>query len=222
MDALRSKVLLVAALFLLTAPPALAHQPVLVQRAERVRVTEPDVSKAYYGELAGEPVTYTIDANRSFTLYVNILVPDVAGTRQDVSAIILKDGRVLAALDATSTAWPRIYEPFGGDYYFEGPEYRAKTGPGRHDVVVSTPDNRGKYTLAIGEREEFPLAEVLRTLVVLPTLKREFFGKPAWTAYFNLIGLFIAVPILVLVSAGIVVWVVLARRRKRRARSDIG
>jgi len=72
-------------------------------------------------------------------------------------------------------------------------------------VAVRSPDNRGKYTLAVGEKEEFPPAEVLRTLVVLPRLKREFFGRPAWTAYFNLVGLFIAVPLVLLVSVGVVV-----------------
>lgn len=55
--------------------------------------------------------------------------------------------------------------------------------------------------LAIGDREAFPLDELVRTYVVLPRLKSEFFGISPFSAYFNIMGIFLAV---LLVIAGVI------------------
>jgi hypothetical protein len=51
-------------------------------------------------------------------------------------------------------------------------------GPGIYTIRVNNPDNQGKYSLAIGKRESFPIKEILNTYKVLPELKMVFFGKP--------------------------------------------
>jgi hypothetical protein len=69
---------------------------------------------------------------------------------------------------------------------------------GTYVVVVTSSDNAGKYALAVGKKESFPIGEIIRTIGVLPRLKKEFFGKSPLTAFFNLSGAF-----LVLVAGGI-------------------
>jgi hypothetical protein len=64
---------------------------------------------------------------------------------------------------------------------------------GTFESVLSRPGNTGKYVLAVGEKESFLLDEMLRTMGILPSLKSDFFGKPAWTAFFNRIGLYLAI-----------------------------
>ncbi|MFT5360243.1 MAG: hypothetical protein ACI88L_000734 [Candidatus Paceibacteria bacterium] len=66
---------------------ALAHQP-RVTESRLTQVPSPEISKAYYGELTGEPDVYVIQASESFDLYVNVLVPDIKGQKKDVSAVV--------------------------------------------------------------------------------------------------------------------------------------
>lgn len=172
---------------------ALAHQPNFVNRATKVTVYDPTVSKAYYGDLPGEPAVYEIRADSFFTLYVNILAPDIPGARTDFVVEVFKDGALFDVLDSTQVDWPPFYEPYGGDDYFKGPALREEVGPGFYEVRVSNPDNRGKYVLAIGELEEFPPSKALHALIAIPTIKKWFFGKSPWSALDSRVGTFFLV-----------------------------
>jgi hypothetical protein len=210
---------------------ALAHQPRIVS-AELTQIKNPEVSQAFYAELKGKPDYYQIKSDDSFSLYVGILVPDLQGIGKDVSVEITKGhehekGEILFFLDSLEHEWTYYYEEFGGDSYYKGPELRSNpdeeglpqgvdVGEGTYTIKVFSPDNEGKYVLVVGEREEFPLNEIMKTLFVLPKLKAQFFGKSPWTAYFNLIGLFLLISVLVVV--GIVVLVVVLVKRGRKTR----
>jgi hypothetical protein len=177
--------------------PALAHQPRIVSEEETL-IQNPEISQAFYGVLEGEEHHYEIDAEEPFTLFVSILVPDVPGIEKDVSVEVEFEGQQLFALDAGSQEWPRYFEEFAGDHYFQGPEKEVQAEAGSYDIHVFSPDNEGKYVLVVGKREEFPLGEMLSTVLTLPALKQDFFEKPAFTAYFNLIGLFVLLPALII------------------------
>ena len=101
---------------------------------------------------------------------------------------------LFVALDGKTYAWRPFYEPFGGDRYLLGPEYDEQVPAGAYTVVVTSPDNTGKYVLAVGKIEKFPPKAMARTIVALLKLKR-YFGKSPWTAFFNLSGAFLLVAI---------------------------
>ena len=61
----------------------LDHQPRIVE-IEKINVSKPEVSKAYYGKLFGKPNSFVIKASSTFSLYVNVLVPFVEGPRKNV------------------------------------------------------------------------------------------------------------------------------------------
>ena len=42
-----------------------------------------------------------------------------------------------------------------------------------------SPENQGKYVLVVGEKEEFPAAEMAKALLTVPQLKKNFFHEPA-------------------------------------------
>jgi hypothetical protein len=207
---------------LFSVPDALAHQPRLVGSETEIRVTLPEISKAYYGELAGAPVTYHIEAENEFLLYVNILVPDIEGIDKDVSVKILKQGTVISNLDAGQHEWEYFFEPFAGDAYFRGPEYSQIQGPGSYELQVYSPDNQGKYALAVGNKESFPFIELVKTYGVLPRLKSEFFGKSPFSAYSNRMGMFLGFMLLMglVFAAGLYFGIRLIRKRmKKRIKS---
>lgn len=164
---------------------AQAHQPRTTGQGDGhqddpIIVPEPDVSKAYYKELAGEPEYYSISSDVAFALYINILVPDIPSEREhrfSVEVTDAKGGRI-ALLDGTTGEWKQFYEPFGGDNYLMGPEYRANVSAGQYTLKVFSADNDGKYALAVGEKEAFPPAEILNALLLVPQIKQSFFGVP--------------------------------------------
>jgi hypothetical protein len=187
------------ALAVLLPVAALAHQPRLVT-GPTVTVLEPEVSKAYYGVLEGQPAVFSFQAPAEFDLYVGLLVPDIAGARTDLSATINRDGQVLVALDGGASTWKKFHEEFAGDDYLQGPEFRARGQAGSYEIAVSAPGDRGKYVLAVGEKESFTPAETLNALRVIPELKTGFFGQPTAAGFVT--SVFGAVSLALALAAG--------------------
>lgn len=166
-----------AVLFFALAPGlASAHQPRIVD-SRQTTVVSPEVSKAYYGQLTGEPDTFTIQADTPFALYVNILIPDIATQKKDVSVTITKNGKMIAAYDGMQFEWRKMFEPFGYDKYWAGPEFKENVEAGTYVMKVSSPSNDGKYALAIGEAEKFDFKETLNAITLIPKLKKNFFNE---------------------------------------------
>lgn len=155
---------------------AFAHQPRIIE-SRITQVLEPEISKAYYGELTGEPDVYIIKMDEAFDLYVNVLVPDIEGQKKDVSAVVLKDRQELAVLDGLNFDWTVFFEPFGQSTYWMGPEYRARAEAGTYEIRVWSSNNDSKYSLAIGEIEAFDGKEGLNALMLIPDLKKDFFNE---------------------------------------------
>jgi hypothetical protein len=166
-----------------TPAPVAAHQPVVVD-SETTEVSDPEISKAYYATLAGEPQRYQIDSPVAFDLYVGILVPDDGSPVKDVVAEIFQGDELLVRLGGVEAEWVTFYERFGGNTYWDGGEYRLRAAPGVYTVVVSSVDNTSSYSLAIGEIEFFGWGDRVNALAVLPGIQREFFGLSA----FSLLG----------------------------------
>lgn len=211
------RTLIAIALFALPLA-AFAHQPRLPETAV-VDVVDPEISKAYYAKLEGEPHVYRIAATEPFALYVNLLVPDVPGAKKDVSAAVLKDGDLdhpLVVLGGPEGLWEPYHEEFGGDDYFQGEEFRQQVPEGAYEIRVWSSNNDNAYSLAIGEIEAFPPGEILNALRTMPRIKEDIFGKPWWSAYttkFVLPMLVGTVVVLVAAAAGAVI---LIKRRRNR------
>lgn len=174
----KTVVVLILALFLVPALVS-AHQPRITE-SRLTQVSDPEISKAYYGKLSGEPDVYIIEASGPFDLYVNVLVPDIAGQKKDVSAAVIKDGNIeapLAVLEGINFEWNQFYEPFGADGYWMGPEYKARAEAGTYEIRVWSSNNDSKYSLAIGEIEAFDAKETLNALTIIPELKKNFFDE---------------------------------------------
>jgi hypothetical protein len=181
----------------LCANSAYAHQPRLVRDQPSYEVRNPEISQAFYAWLNGSAQSYYIRSDVPFHLYLNLLVPDLPGIARDFTAVVYKDKEtaeaIVTTLNGASYAWKPFFEPFGGDHYLMGPEFEKDVEPGLYIVMVSRPGLAGKYALAVGKKEKFPPGEILRTIGLLPQLKKQFFGKSPLSAYFNLSGAFILI-----------------------------
>lgn len=206
----------------LIAAPALAHQPRAVgSSAIPIMIEEPEVSQAFYAELAGEPAEYLIVSDGPFELYVGLSVPDMPGAETDFRFLVRSGDRTVAEYDGRGYDWERFHEEFAGDDYLSGPEFRSRVQAGEYTITVSSPDNRGKYVLATGEKEIFGFGDILYALMVVPDLKAEYFGKPRASFALSIFG---AVELAVLLVTGFAagfVWRKIGKfaSRKRKAKA---
>jgi len=157
---------------------ASAHQPRLITWNE-IQVSAPEISKAYYTELSGNPHTYNIISTWAFRLYVNILVPNQKSQTTDFTVTISKEWTImpLAVLEGKAFNWKPFFEPFWHDWYSMWPEYSKIVEPGNYTITVTNPDLKGKYSLAVGEKEVFDLTETVNAVTLIPQIKKEFFQK---------------------------------------------
>lgn len=168
--------MLAIGLAVLGTEPVLAHQP-RVNQATETMVADPEVSKAYYGQLSGQAHTYTIEAKDSFDLYIGILVPDAPGAAKDVTAEIFRGDEQLASIGGPNAEWKNFFEPFGRSAYWDGGEYEARAEAGNYRIVVKSPNYDSKYSLAVGKIESFNMSESWNAIKLIPELKKNFFAE---------------------------------------------
>ncbi|MCE5214266.1 MAG: hypothetical protein LLF83_06055 [Methanobacterium sp.] len=187
-------------IFLLaTVSVVAAHQPRLVTGmntsiSNPIVILNPEVSQAFYGELKGQPDYYKINSDKPFKFYLNLLVPASPGIPPDyISAeVIDSSGKTIMTINGTNSTWETYFEEFGGDYYLKGPEVRADLNAGTYYIKVFNAKNQGKYSIAVGEIESFPIDESLAAIVTIPLLKEQIFGKPVTILFFQFLGIILA------------------------------
>lgn len=199
-----------------------AHQPRLVwdqmnSESNPIVVTNPEISQAFYGILSWHEDVYQIKMDTWFLLYVNIVVPDLPDQRTDFLVDISEwNNAVYTRLDGRRFQRTGFYEEFAGDQYLRWPEFKRQVPAGTYTIVVSNKDNQGKYSLAIGQLESFPLGESLKTLYRLPALKIHFFDKSFFAIRQGKIIQFLSYGLLILIVIVVAIVTIIKKIRHSR------
>jgi len=166
-----------------------AHQPNYIDKQTQIINAEPNISKAYYGELNGSSAVYTINTTSSLKLYVQVLSPKIQNAKKDFTVLIKDDKQnIIFNLAASTKEWQSWYEDYGGDWYWQGPSLNELVPSGTYSIIVSNQNNTGKYSLAIGEIESFPPNKVFSTIRELYSIKTKFFNEPWYGIFYGIIG----------------------------------
>ena len=183
------KIAILVLLFIFVNRPleVLGHQPRIV-KTEKINISKPEISKAYYGKLSGTPHTYIINAKNTIDLYVNVLVPFIEGREKNVAAKIFKDGKPLATLSPGKEDWKKFFEPFGQSMYWQGPEFKKRADAGKYKIIVESAEKEIRYVLATGEIEAFDGREGLNAILLIPELKKSFFEESSISFIFSPLG----------------------------------
>ncbi|MHB9019933.1 MAG: hypothetical protein ACYC3G_03645, partial [Minisyncoccota bacterium] len=178
-----------------------AHQPNFVNKSKEIKISNPEISQAFYGYLDGEPVTYSIDSNSPFQLYTGLLIPDFANLENGLSAIIKNnENKELANLDGLNNfTWQHYYEEFARDWYWKGPEFKKEVPAGKYTITISNSYNKGEYVLVVGEAESFPIIQMPKMFSELYKIKTVFFQKPWYSVLQNKIGKYLGIMILIII-----------------------
>lgn len=200
-----------------------AYVPVMIEQDSLKDITvvyDPELAQSFYGSLQGFPHTYELRLTEPLHLRTQILLPDVAWSKNNVSGIIIREekkGRVkeVARLKAQDASWETWREPLGGDMYRKGAQFETNLDPGVYRIEVHTPDNLEKYVLTIGTREEMTLS-YFEHLGRIREIK-QFFEKSGIHIFESPL---VHVPVLVLVVGSGVLWYWIHRKRHKQDISD--
>ena len=158
---------------------AFAHQPKLVNyspsKDNPYEVINPEISKAYYGKLTGDPHYYRINSDKEFLFYTSILSPKKSDTHIAFSIDVLdENNKLIFQADGSDFNWTAWYEPYARDWYWKGPEIGTENGKefktsfpidsGTYLIKVYGHNNTGHYSLAVGEAEFFG-ANILEQII---------------------------------------------------------
>ena len=174
-------------LFCLISFNAFAHQPKLVKyspsKDNPYEVINPEISKAYYGKLTGDPHYYRINSDKEFLFYASILSPKISDNYIAFSIDVLDENtKLIYQADGSNFNWTAWYEPYARDWYWKGPEIGAEVNEdtgfkrsfnlnaGSYLIQVFNENNLGHYSLAIGEAEFFGSNLWEQTLTWAPIL----------------------------------------------------
>ena len=153
-----------------------AHQPRIVD-TEKIHVTKPEVSKAYYAKLSGKPHTYFISVNSAIDLYVNVLFPYNEGLKKNITVDVFRDDQSIGSLSSGEVVWKKFFEPFGQSMYWQGPELKKNVDAGKYEILVQSKEKNLRYVLAIGETEVWNGIDSINAILLIPELKRNFFEE---------------------------------------------
>ena len=161
--------LLLFILFLFSMPVH-AHQPKLINYSPTIesphKVFFPEISKAYFSKLTGQPHYYVINSEDDFLFYTSILSPKINEEPSRFSLEVLDgDQNIVYKVDGSNFEWTAWYEPYARDWYWKGPEIGVESGKefqtsftidaGTYYIKVFNESNTGHYSLAVGEAEFF-------------------------------------------------------------------
>ena len=183
-----------------------AHQPRIVD-TEKIHVTKPEVSKAYYAKLSGKPHTYIISVNSAIDLYVNVLFPHKEGPKKNITVNIFKGDQSIGSLSSGEVDWKKFFEPFGQSMYWQGPELKKNVDAGKYEILVQSKEKNLRYVLAIGETEVWNGIDSINAILLIPELKRNFFEESPISFILSPIGY--GYILLLQLLALIVGWVIL-------------
>ena len=172
-------------IFLLTASTASAYNPIVVQPQEQYGVIaiedDPYIEHHFLGTLEDYPEMFEFTTDVSVDLSVRVLQRD-SGKAVPFGLIMVRqnedDGGVseVARLNQPISEWVKVSDSVLGLDLLESARIEKSVSPGTYRVEVSTPDNKGKYMLVVGD--ESKRTGFFRTLAHIYTIQRHLGYTP--------------------------------------------
>ena len=165
-----------------------AHQPKLITHSSSFdkphEVIFPEISKAHYGKLDGEPHYYIIKSDKEFLFYTGILSPKRNENYTWLSIDIINENKeIIFKADGKNFKWWPWYEKYGKKWYWVGPEFGSNFksnnifAAGDYYIKIFNKKNKGNYVLATGDIEKFGPFVIAKLPFILPKINKKFWDK---------------------------------------------
>ena len=182
------KSLIISFLFLSLFTQVYAHKPVLNENSTYppeapYEIEEPEISKAIYSTLTGDPHYYRIQSDIDFDFYAGILaakIGECALDRKFSFEVLDSEFHSINVADGENFEWEPWYEEYGKQWYWNGPEigknflsdrvYKA----GTYYIKVFNKTNTGQYIMAVGDIEKFSFTDIVGLLFSMGDIEDEY------------------------------------------------
>ena len=175
-------------LLLLLFTHAYAHKPVLNKNSTYppdapYEIENPEISKAIYSTLSGNPHYYRIQSDVNFDFYAGILAAKIGECALESKfsfEVLDSEFHRIDLADGENFEWIPWYEEYGKQWYWNGPEigenflsdrvYKA----GTYYIKVFNDTNTGQYIMAVGDIEKFSFTDIVGLLFSMGDIENEF------------------------------------------------
>lgn len=175
-------------LLVLLLTHAYAHKPVLNKNSAYppdapYEIEDPEISKAIYSTLSGNPHYYRIQSEVNFDFYAGILAAKIGECALESKfsfEVLDSEFHRIDLADGENFEWTPWYEEYGKQWYWNGPEigknflsdriYKA----GTYYIKVFNETNTGQYIMAVGDIEKFSFTDIVGLLFSMGDIENEF------------------------------------------------
>ena len=175
---------------LIVSSYSIAHKPVMNENSSYpadapYEIEEPEISKAIYSTLTGEPHFYRIESETDFNFYAGILAAKIGecALEQTFSFEVLdSDFHPLFMADGENFEWTPWYEEYGKQWYWNGPEVGESFlsdrvfKAGIYYIRVFNNSNTGQYIIAVGDIEKFSFTDIVGLIFSMGKIEDEFWN----------------------------------------------
>ena len=183
-------------LLLLLLTHAYAHKPVLNKNSTYppdapYEIEDPEISKAIYSTLSGNPHYYRIQSDVDFDFYAGILAAKIGECALESKfsfEVLDSEFHRIDLADGKNFEWIPWYEEYGKQWYWNGPEigknflsdrvYKA----GTYYIKVFNDTNTGQYIMAVGDIEKFSFTDIVGLLFSMGDIENEFWDPSLCTS----------------------------------------
>ncbi len=172
-----------AASALATPLIAFAYAPVWIGSTSTPVTADAGVARGYFGVLSGSPQVFNVSESQPVRLYVTVLQPAIAASKEDLSVAILDSQNPdipLGVILGPSASWTPV--TYQGENYMKAPDFRATLPAGDYRVQLWSGNNDAPYAIVIGEDEPNIFAKIRSGISALPQIERYFFNRSGASA----------------------------------------
>ena len=167
---------------------AYAHKPVLNESSTYpaeapYEIEEPEISKAIYSTLTGDPHYYRIQSAIDFDFYAGILAAKIGECALESKfsfEVLDSEFDKIYLADGENYDWVPWYEEYGKQWYWNGPEVGEKFlsnevfKAGTYYIKVFNKTNTGQYVIAVGDIEKFSFTDIVGLIFSMGKIEDEF------------------------------------------------
>ncbi len=179
-----------------TTTQAYTHKPILNDNSTYpadapYEIEKPEISKAIYSTLAGDPHYYRIQSEVDFDFYAGILAAKIDNCPLNSKfsfEILDSEFHKIYLADGENFEWIPWYEEYGKQWYWNGPEIGQNFASnevfkaGTYYIKVFNNSNTGQYVMAVGDIEKFSFTDIVGLIFSMGDIEDEFWDASKCTS----------------------------------------
>ena len=165
-----------------------AHKPVFNENSTYpadapYEIEDPEITKAIYSTLIGDPHFYRIQSEVDFDFYAGILAAKIGECPLNSKfsfEVLDSDFHKIYLADGENFEWTPWYEEYGKQWYWNGPEigkdfYSNEVfKAGTYYIKVFNNSNTGQYIMAVGDIEKFSITDIVGLIFSMGKIEDKF------------------------------------------------